>query len=69
MPSEVAEALRAFADDGNIGSTHYAGCWRYHWRCAMNVAADVIDDLDAELLKARAEIVHLWELVPDEAAP
>lgn len=51
MPNEIAKTLRSFADDGHI-ETHYAGCWRYHWRCLMRMAADVIDELSGEQANA-----------------
>lgn len=41
----LPQALRRLADDG-IDRTHYEGCWRYHWRCAMMVAADVIEEYE-----------------------
>lgn len=40
--TELIAALRELAS--RHVTTHYAECWRYHGACAMNVAADLIEE-------------------------
>ena len=43
---DIVEVLRSY-DDGRM-STHSPDCWKYHQRCALLVAADEIDRLQAQ---------------------
>ena len=57
MSDDIVERLRRW-DDGRI-STHYEGCWNSHPVCAILLAADAIEERDAEIERLRAEVERL----------
>ena len=57
MNDDIVERLRRW-DDGRI-STHYEGCWNSHPVCAILLAADAIEERDAEIVRLRAEVERL----------
>ena len=50
----IQDALRNFANDGRM-STHYENCWKFHPKCAMMYAADVIDEYLRITMRADAD--------------
>jgi len=47
---KLIEALRSMAKEGNNpATTHHDRCWEYHPRCAMHLAANVLEDYADEL--------------------
>jgi hypothetical protein len=43
MTPDERQALRELATDRNANTTHYEGCWKVHWTCALVMVLDAIE--------------------------
>lgn len=48
IPRLAQEIKTAYDADFKRISTHYEGCWKYHWSCAMARLLDIIEAIDEE---------------------